>query len=396
VAKDAGELVKIAILCHMHHPISEPYEGGTEAHTAMLADALVARGHDVTLFAKEGSQSTATIYPLVPKDFEFTRIATPLVRRQQHGFLAEAVHHSIEVIRESDFDAVINNSLSSLPFRFMDDCVMMTVLHTPPTLPDVNAVLVDPGWTPSPRHAWVTVSDANATAWRKLLPAVKTVHNGIQLDHWSSTTAPIPGLAVWAARITPEKGLHLAIDAARQAGMQFEFAGPISHSDYYADEIAPRLGRDVRYRGHLGHSELRRLMSSGSVFVASPLWAEPFGLSVVEALAAGTPVAAFANGAMPEIVTAANGALARETTVKSLAGAIRTASLRDRRATLQSSKRFDFETMIDGYERVLRTLVTHAAPPVETTSGSLIETSGGALSIVLGQLRTPRRPVTSP
>jgi glycosyltransferase involved in cell wall biosynthesis len=352
--------VRLAILCHMHHPISEPYQGGTEAHTAMLADALVARGHDVTLFAKEGSVSSAEVFPLVPADFEFMRIASPLVRTQQRGFLAEAVHHSINIIRAGAFDAVVNNSLSALPYVFLQEQPMMTVLHTPPTLADVTSVLTAADWRPSPKHAWVTVSDVNATAWREMLPQVETVHNGIHLDRWTATVAPRPGLAVWAARITPEKGLHLAIDAALAANMEIEIAGPISHSDYFTDEIEPRLGARVRYRGHLMHDDLRSLMASGSVFIASPVWAEPFGLSVVEALAAGTPVAAFANGAMPELLDATNGALAEEISVASLAEAITTAASRDRVTVRQSSLRFDFERMIDGYERVLERVASHS------------------------------------
>ena len=284
--------MKLAILAHMHHPIAEPFEGGTEAHTAMLADALVARGHDVTLFAKEGSTTAASVYPLVPKDFEFVRAATPLVRIQQAGFLAEAVHHSIGIIHSSGFDVVINNSLSSLPYTFMRSVPMMTILHTPPTLSDVNAILTRPGWTPSAVHAYVTVSETNAAAWRTMLPGVQVVNNGIELSSWAATLSAVPNLAVWAARITPEKGLHLAIDAARLAAMRFEFAGPISNTDYFDNEILPRLGPDVVYRGHLSHQELRPFLASGTIFVASPVWAEPFGLSVVEALACGTPVAA--------------------------------------------------------------------------------------------------------
>lgn len=349
--------MKLAILCHMHHPIREPYEGGTEAHTAMLAAGLVARGHDVTLFAKEGSVSTAVIHPLVPADFTFMRIASPLVRTQQRGFLAEAVQHSIDIIRASDFDAVVNNSLSALPYVFLQDVAMMTVLHTPPTLADVNAVLEHPDWAPGARHAWVTVSHANADAWRPLLPAVHTVYNGIRLSEWAPRVPSVPGLAVWAARITPEKGLHLAIDAAVRADMDFEFAGPISHSDYWADEIEPRLSSRVRYRGHLTHDDLRHFIASGCVFVASPLWAEPFGLSVVEALASGTPVAAFASGALPELITPENGALAAPGDDASLAIAMRRAASRDRRATRRTAERFDADEMIRQYESLIVGLV---------------------------------------
>jgi glycosyltransferase involved in cell wall biosynthesis len=304
------------------------------------------------------------VYPLVPAEFEFVRVATPLVRSQQRGFLAEAVHHSIDVIRSSDFDVIINNSLSALPYVFMQNCTMMTILHTPPTLADVTAVLTHADWVPSPKHRWVTVSDSNADAWRPLLPDVQTVHNGIRVRDWIGPESAVPGRAVWAARITPEKGLHLAIDAALLAGMEIEFAGPIAHSDYFADEIEPRLGDRVRYRGHLAHEELRRLIGSGSVFIASPLWAEPFGLSVVESFAAGTPVAAFASGAMPELIDDTNGALAFDSSAASLARAVTLAATRNRDATRRSALRFDFERMIDDYETVLESLVA-ATRPVE-------------------------------
>jgi glycosyltransferase involved in cell wall biosynthesis len=357
--------VKIALLGHMHHPIAEPYQGGTEAHTAMVADELVARGHDVTLFAKEGSVSAATIYPLVPEDFEFTNLASPLVRKQQQGFLAEAVHHSIDEIRAGDFDVVVNNSLSSQPYSDLRDVPMLTILHTPANLVDVTAIVTRPGWTPSALHRYVTVSESNARGWRTLLPDVDVVPNGILLDRWTSAVSPTRGLAVWAARITREKGLHLAIDAAREAGMRFEFAGPISRPDYFEFEIAPRLGDDVVYRGHLPHRELADFFASGEVFVSSPLWEEPFGLTVVEALATGTPVAALPNGAARELLGADAGSIARSTDVAALATAITRARRVDRSLALAASRRFDFGGMVDRYEEALREL---CETPVERSA----------------------------
>jgi glycosyltransferase involved in cell wall biosynthesis len=349
--------VKIALLSHMHHPIAEPYQGGTEAHTAMLAEALVQRGHDVTMFAKEGTVSSAAVFPLVPRDFEFVNRASALVRKQQQGFLAEAVHHSIEEIREGGFDVVVNNSLSSLPYSSMRDIPMLTILHTPANLDDVTAIVTRPGWTPSPLHSYATVSETNAAGWRGLLPEVRVVLNGIKLDDWPSTQRPTPRLAVWAARITKEKGLHLAIDAARLAGMEIEFAGPISRRDYFDAEITPRLGRDVRYRGHLTHAELADFLASGEVFVASPLWDEPFGLTVVEALACGTPVATLPNGAVPEIVGDTAGSVATSTDATALALAMLAARRIRRSHARDASRRFAFDAMIDGYESMLEQLV---------------------------------------
>lgn len=357
--------MKIALLSHMHHPIAEPYQGGTEAHTAMLADELVARGHEVTLFAKAGSVSEARVYPLVPADFEFVNLASALVRKQQQGFLAEAVHHSIEAIHDGDFDVVINNSLSSLPYSAMRELPMLTILHTPANLADVTAIVSRAGWSPSPVHRYVTVSESNARGWRGLLTEVGVVPNGIKLDSWSSTVAPTPGLAVWAARITREKGLHLAIDAARSAGMDFEFAGPISRQDYFDAEIAPRLGDGVRYRGHLPHRELADFFASGEVFVSSPLWEEPFGLTVVEALASGTPVAALPNGAVHEILGSQAGSISRTTDAAALASAIGRARRIDRSHAFEASRRFEFGGMVDGYEAVLDEL---AGVPVEQSA----------------------------
>ena len=349
--------MKIAILCHMHHPIAEPFQGGTEAHTAMMADELVARGHDVTLFAKAGSRTKAGLYPLVPAEFEFIRTASSLVREQQRGFLAESVHHSIEVIENDDYDVVINNSLSSLPFRYLKQQAMLTILHTPATLADVTAVVREPGWTPGDQHSFVTVSESNALAWRELLPEVGVVRNGVDLDRWRPAGSSRRVKAVWAARITPEKGLHLAIDAARLARMPLDISGPISHAAYFESEIRPRLGRGVRYVGHLSHARLPRFLSSGTVFVASPLWPEPFGLSVVEAMACGTPVAAFANGAMREIVTPDSGALAADAEAAPLATAMLIAAGRDRRLVRAHAESFSLDAMVSDYEEILERLV---------------------------------------
>jgi glycosyltransferase involved in cell wall biosynthesis len=372
--------MRIAVLCHMHHPIAEPFQGGTETHTAILADELVARGHDVTLFAKEGSETTAAVYPLVPADFEFVFAASPLVRVQQKGFLAEAVHHSIQIISEGDFDIVINNSLSVLPYTHMRHLPMLTILHTPPTLADVNAIVTSPGWMPSPQHLFVTVSESNAAPWRLILPEVHVVHNGVlprpasaegvtpadadAADLAATLSEAVAGFAdsgarayapyaAWAARITPEKGLHVAIEAAARAGIELRIAGPIADPRYFEEDIEPLLGRGATYVGHLDSEELDRFLAAASVFVASPLWAEPFGLSVVEALRLGTPVAALPNGALPELISTANGALARDDSAASLGRAIRTARRRDRTRVEASAAPYTVTRMVDGYERLL-------------------------------------------
>lgn len=349
--------MKIALLAHLHHPISEPFLGGTEMHTAMVADELVRRGHQVTLFAQQGSRTLAHLVPLVDADFVFGAMRGPDGVDRSETILLEVVGRAIEIIRAGDFDLVFNNSLGPLPYTMLSDVAMITVLHTPPTLKKVNAVITRPGWRPGSRHVFVSVSEFNTESWRAVLPAVTCVPNGIYLDQWFDTGRHEDGLAVWSGRITPEKGLHLAIDAVRQAGMQLEFGGPIADRSYYRTQIRPKLGDDVLHHGHVDHNSLCELLGRGSVYVASSLWAEPFGLALVEAMACGTPVAAVPNGAAAEVVGEGGGAVARDDTPEGLAEAMKVARDVDRGQVRHAAQRYDARLMMDRYEAILRNLV---------------------------------------
>jgi glycosyltransferase involved in cell wall biosynthesis len=346
--------VRVALLAHLHHAIAEPFAGGMEAHTSMVADELVRRGHDVTLFAKDHSVTLARLEPILGDDFDYGK-ATDADTRDR--VLDDAVTRALNRIEDGGYDVVFNNSLSPLPYTELAAWPMLTVLHTPPTLERVNAVIEDPYWKPGPRHAFVGVSQLNTASWRTKLPQVQHIPNGIFLHRWAERHRPQADVAVWSARIIPEKGLHLAIDAARQARMRLEFSGPIADRAYYEREITPRMGPDVTYRGHLNHHELETLLARAAVFLSTPLWAEPFGLALVEAMACGTPVAAFPNGAAHEVVTAAGGILAARADAPALAEAILVARTKDRGRVRQSAERYDSTTMMDRYETVMDHLV---------------------------------------
>jgi glycosyltransferase involved in cell wall biosynthesis len=349
-----GHEVRVALLAHLHHVIAEPFTGGMEAHTSMVANELVLRGHEVTLFAKQGSATLAQLEPILGPDFEFGQIANGETRDR---LLDEAVTRALIRIEDGRFDVVLNNSLSPLPYSELRSWPMLTILHTPPTLEKVNAVIDDPLWQPGPRHRYVGVSHLNAQSWRAKLPRVECVPNGIYLDRWSGNGPVQPDLAVWSARITPEKGLHLALDAVRKAGMRLEFSGPIADQAYFDAEIRPRLGPDTIHRGHLNHRELQAQLSRAAVFVSSSVWAEPFGLALVEAMACGTPVAAFPNGAAQEVVSRTGGVVAAETSPAALAEAIATAREMDRTLVRRNAERYDAAIMMDRYEELLQELL---------------------------------------
>ncbi|OFT25065.1 glycosyl transferase, partial [Micrococcus sp. HMSC30C05] len=264
-----------------------------------------------------------------------------------------AARRACALILDDDSDVVLNNSLSPAPLELLRARPVVTVLHTPATLAEVLAVVDASGWTAPDHHRWASVSASNALAWQHRLPRVDVVPNGIELHHWVSDAVPVRGRAVWSGRITAEKGLHVAIDAARIAGMELHFAGPISDEEYHAREVVPRLGPDTVYHGHLDHQTLPHMLATGEVFLATPLWAEPFGLAVVEAMALGVPVAALLSGAMGEIVAPQAGALAVHHTAQELAVSIRHARRKDRGRVRAWACRFSAETMVEGYVDLL-------------------------------------------
>ena len=187
--------------------------------------------------------------------------------------------------------------------------------------------------------------------------------NGVDLDTW--VEGPGGASAAWCGRMVPEKAPHLAIDAARSVGIPLHLAGPILDAAYWEGEIAPRLGEDVHYAGHLGHGALARLLGSSAVALMTPTWEEPFGLAAVEAMCVGTPVAAFARGALPSLVSRSAGRLARPDDVGDLARAIRAARALPRGAVRAYARsRFGLDAMGEGYEALYKRIVESDLQPL--------------------------------
>jgi glycosyltransferase involved in cell wall biosynthesis len=250
------------------------------------------------------------------------------------------------------FDIVHNNSLHHLPIAMsaMLDVPVLTTLHTPPTAWLESAICA----SAAPVEC-TAVSRFTAAAWRHVVDAT-VVHNGVDLDRWQ--TGPGGGSAVWTGRLVAEKAPHIAIEAARLAGIPLVLAGPAPDAAYFTREVEPRLGGDVSYVGHLDHQHLAELLARSAVAVVTPAWEEPFGLVAIEAMACGTPVAALPRGALPEIIDPGTGALAVGDDPTELARAISLALTCDRRAVREHVVRsFSSARMVNGYESLYAALV---------------------------------------
>lgn len=345
--------MRIGILTHIKFPISQPFAGGLEAFTHDVTLGLRARGHAVTLFAKGGSAE------------QLQAIAVPDEEQCRSPSLSSAYvaeHHAylklMQGIDEYGFDVIFNNSLHYVPVTMasMIRTPMLTVLHTPPFFEMVNALR---GSRQSGRFS--TLSAANARQWQDVVKQCAVVPNGIDLGSWQPSAA-VGEHALWFGRLVPDKGAHLAIDAARQAGMPLRLAGQAYDQHYFKEQIQPRLGPGVEYLGHLQRPELAAQLASAAVALVTPCWEEPFGLIVAEALACGTPVVAFDRGAMRDLVSDEVGCVVPANDVAALAAAIPLALGKSRQACrARAEAQWSHDLMLQRYETLLAEVVSQHA-----------------------------------
>jgi glycosyltransferase involved in cell wall biosynthesis len=353
--------LRICLIASSRFPVREPFAGGLEAHTHSLARELVNRGHSVSLFAAPGSDTTLDVYELPFASFDQSDSARGDVAAHPDIWAQE--HHAylslmLDLAKSGPerFDVVHNNSLHYLPVAMAEavGLPVVTTLHTPPLSWLESAIRFAPS-----SAVFAAVSEHTALAWKDTV-ASTVVLNGIDTSRW----------------VVPEKAPHLAIRAAKLAGVPLELAGPALDRRYFDEAIAPLLDDTITYRGHLAHTDLIRAVGRASVAVVTPSWDEPYGLVAAEAMACGTPVAAFARGALPEIITPASGRLAQPDSITSLATAIVEAQALDRaRVRDRAVHHFSLTRMVDDYERLYYRSVSDCSSTDSTMTDSTMTDS---------------------
>ncbi len=307
--------------------------GPWEQFASLLADGLVAAGHDVTLFATADSITTARLHATSTGGWSDDPTIEPKV--------AECIHIASAFEQAADFD-VIHNGFDFLPLTYsgLVDTPVVTTIH------GFSSERIVPAYEryDATTH-YVAISDADR---HPRLHYAATIHHGIRTADFDVAASPGDHL-LYFGRIHPDKGTAHAIDVARRTGRRLDIAGIIQDEHYFRSEVEPHLGDDVRYLGPVAATERSAVLGGAHALLHLIDFDEPFGYSVVEAMACGTPVIAHRRGSMPELIDHATTGFLVDTTAAAV-DAVRDVDLLDRSAIRATAvERFDVSRMIERY-----------------------------------------------
>ena len=316
--------------------------GPWEQFASLLTEGLVARGHDVTLFATADSITSARLVGSAPTGYAEDATLDAKVW--------EALHIAAAFERADEFD-VIHNGFDFLPLSFsrLVRTPVVTTIHgfSSEAIVPVYERYNDIG------H-YVAISDADR---HERLEYAATIHHGIDFAQFD-LGAGDGGYLVFFGRIHPDKGTVEAIDVAERAGLPLLIAGIIQDRAYFEQLVGPRLdGVQTSYVGPVARERRVEVLGGATALLHLIDFDEPFGFSVVEAMACGTPVVAHRRGSMAEIVRDGTNGFLVDTADDAVA-AVSTAATLDRRAVRASvERRFGVERMVDDYVALYRRLV---------------------------------------
>ena len=321
--------------------------GPWEQFASLLTEGLVAAGHDITLFATADSLTTATLHGTSAGGWSDDATIDPKV--------AECLHIAAVFERAHEFD-IIHNGFDFLPLTYSSlvETPVITTIHgfsSPSILPVYERY-------DATTH-YVAISDADR---HPHLTYTATIHHGI--DTAAFAVHPTPGdHLLYFGRIHPDKGTTHAIDVARRTGRRLDIAGIIQDEQYFRQEVEPHIdGERVRYLGPITSADRTEVLGGAHALLHLIDFDEPFGYSVVEAMACGTPVIANTRGSMAELIhDQATGYLV--TNPDEAVEAVDHAGDLDRDAIRAVTEtRFDVASMIDKYVAAYRTILGQHDP----------------------------------
>jgi glycosyltransferase involved in cell wall biosynthesis len=345
-------MLKIAQIAPLIESVPPRLYGGTERIVSYLTEELVGLGHDVTLFASGDSITAANLVPCVPKALRleasvrdpipFYMLMLDRVRQRADEF--DVLHFHIDQFHFPLFRPIAGRTV--------------TTLHGRQDLPDLLPLYL--GFDDMPL---VSISNAQ----RRPVPNANfagTVHHGIPATLHRATTVARGGYLAFLGRISPEKRPDRAVFIARAVGIPLKIAAKVDHVDevYFRTQIEPLLaGGGVEFIGEINDHQKTQFLGEARALLFPVDWPEPFGLSMIEAMACGTPVLAFRCGSVPEIIEDGITGAIVETMEEAIAALPRVVAFDRKKVRQRFEQRFSATRMANDYVGIYRSLLAKSA-----------------------------------
>jgi glycosyltransferase involved in cell wall biosynthesis len=355
--------MKIAIVAPLVSTIREPQRGGSQAFVADLARGLVDRGHDVDLYAASGSDVSGV--PVIDTGIDSCALAATLYRADRPAAdgaaAADAAFATVYArVGESRYDVVHNHAFDAPAIR-LATALPAPVVHTLhlPLDTAVAGALRDAVRSRRPPVV-AGVSMSQATTWRRV----------VSVDAILPPLVPTPAIrwraaagegAVFAGRLSPEKGAVEAIEIARAADVRIDLYGDVYDAEYTRERIDPRRSdRGVAVHPGVPRTVIWETLARAAVVLCPAMWEEPFGMVAAEAQACGTPVVAFRRGALEEVVReGVTGFLVAPGDIAGAARAVtKAAELSRSRCRDHAERHLDLELSLDAHEQLYGRVAT--------------------------------------
>jgi glycosyltransferase involved in cell wall biosynthesis len=340
---------RVALLAPISWPTPPPGYGPWEQVAYNIADGMRRRGLDVTLFATGDSQFAGRVASVVPVGTS----EDPALSGDVYG----ALHTGRLFERAGEFDLIHNNfDWKPLTYALATTAPpMITTIHgfsSPPILAAYYA-----GAT---RSFYCSISDADRDPG---LDYLATTYNGIDPETFTFVDRAGDYL-VFLARFHPEKGAHLAIEIAKRAGVRLMLAGIPHDENYFREQVEPHIDGDaVQFLGHVRGKQRDELLGGALALVHMTTRPERFGLTLIEAMACGTPVLGAAMGSVPEIVVDGVTGFTCATVDDAAARVPQLSTLSRRACRERVATTFSTERMVDRYLDAYRSALTQKTPP---------------------------------
>lgn len=342
--------MKIAQIAPVAERVPPKTYGGTERVIHALTEELVKRGHQVTLFASGDSVTSAKLESVYPRSIREAKLKDP------YGLNPwTLLNIGLAYELQDEFDLIHDHMVPvSLPAANLATTPVVATMHQP--FDNQNRALFQTMHGP---HI-VTISEAQMYSLPNLNHA-GTVYNGLPMETYPFG-AEMGEYLLFVGRISLEKGVHFAIEAAQEMDMELIIAAKLNPQDhaYFEQYVEPRLSNRIRWIGEVEEKERNELMAGARCFLYPVTWREPFGLALIEALACGCPVVAFNQGSIPEIVeTGVTGYVVQD--VETMIEAVQNIGVINRKACRDRVlAEFSDTRMADGYEAVYRKILEKA------------------------------------